>query len=348
MTIPVNATLSYPISEYCVSNVSSVTINGTGDMVDYPGGAPWEKSNRSITTVVIEDGVTSIGQNAFIGCIGLRSITIPNSVTSIGNNAFDGAGLTSITIPNSVTSIGTGAFARCNGLTSVTIPNSVTSIGWSMFRDCRRLTSVTIGSGVTSIGGDAFAGCSGLTSVTSLAVVPPNTNKTNLAFRDVSSSACLLVPETSIEAYRSAYDWENFTCIKSLDGIDAVLTSDRVVPQPKPNEEATVIAPVVILAGEFTAGPNPVARQSGSVNFYRQGKRVSNSELRIYDAMGNIINKVKISDNVIGNQSRRKVGTWDLCDRNGRIVLGGTYLVEGVVKTSDGKSEKVSVILGVR
>ena len=128
----------------------------------------------------------------------------------------------------------------------------------------------------------------------------------------------------------------------------SVLTPDRVIPQPKPPEEATVIAPAVILAGEFTAGPNPVSRQSGSVNFFRQGKRVSSCELRIYDVSGNIINKVKIRDNAIGTQARRKVGEWDVCDRNGRIVPEGTYLVKGVVKTSDGKSEKVSVILNVR
>jgi len=128
----------------------------------------------------------------------------------------------------------------------------------------------------------------------------------------------------------------------------SVLTPDRVIPQPKPNEEATVIAPITVLSGEFTAGPNPVAKQSGSVNFYRQGKRVSNSELRIYDATGNVISKVKISDKALNSQARRQVGSWNLTDKNGRQVSEGTYLVRGVVKTLDGKSEKVSVILGVR
>jgi hypothetical protein len=127
----------------------------------------------------------------------------------------------------------------------------------------------------------------------------------------------------------------------------SVLTSDRVVPT-KPSEEATVIAPTIILAGEFTAGPNPVSRESGIVKFFRQGRRVSNSELRIYDATGNVINKVKIKDNAIGNQARRQVGSWDLCDRNGRIVSEGTYVVKGVLKTLDGKKENVSLILSVR
>jgi len=129
---------------------------------------------------------------------------------------------------------------------------------------------------------------------------------------------------------------------------DAVLTPDRVVPDAKPGEEATVIAPVSQLSGEFTAGPNPVAKSAGVVNFFRQGKRVSSGELRIYDATGNVVGKVQISDKALNTQARRQVGSWDLTDRNGRTVSEGTYLVKGVLKTSDGKKEKVSVIVGVR
>ena len=76
--------------------------------------APWDSQRDKIKTVVIKDGVTSIGKYAFFWCSGLTSITIPNSVTSIGEHAFANcSGLTSITIPNSVTSIGNGAFSGC-------------------------------------------------------------------------------------------------------------------------------------------------------------------------------------------------------------------------------------------
>ena len=81
--------------------------------------------------------VTSIGEEAFLRCGLLTSVTIPDSVTSIGRAAFAGCGsLTSVTIPNSVTSIEDYAFAGCKSLTSVTIPDSVTSIGRSAFSDC--------------------------------------------------------------------------------------------------------------------------------------------------------------------------------------------------------------------
>ena len=110
--------------------------------------------------------VTGIGDYAFYGCSGLKSIEIPNSVTSIGYAAFNGCkSLISITIPNSVTSIGESAFWGCSGLTKITVPYSVTSIGNRTFSGCVGLTSITIPNSVTSIGESAFYGCKGLTSV---------------------------------------------------------------------------------------------------------------------------------------------------------------------------------------
>ena len=151
-----------------VSSTGTLTIQGSGAMTNYYSiSIPWSSYKGDIKTVIIKEGVTSIGNSAFLGCSGLTSVTIPNSVTSIGSSAFsDCSGLTSITIGNSVTSIGEYAFNRCSGLTSVTIPNSVTSIGSHAFQYCSGLTSVIIGNCVTSIGDDAFYGCSSLTSVT--------------------------------------------------------------------------------------------------------------------------------------------------------------------------------------
>ena len=121
-----------------------LTISGTGAMASWNWkGSPWYANKDKIESVVIEDGVTSIGANAFDGCSGLTSITIPSSVTSIGEHAFYGcSGLTSITIPSSVTSIEKYVFSGCSGLTSITIPNSVTSIGTSAFSGCSGLTRV--------------------------------------------------------------------------------------------------------------------------------------------------------------------------------------------------------------
>ena len=139
-----------------------LNISGTGEMTNYGyvPPVPWWDHRGNITTVNINNGVTSIGNSAFHYCNSLTSITIPNSVTTIGDCAFESCDdLTSITIPNSVTSIGYGAFRNCDGLTSITIPNSVTSIGGDAFHECSALTSITIPNGVTSIGSRAFDDC---------------------------------------------------------------------------------------------------------------------------------------------------------------------------------------------
>ena len=154
-----------------------LTISGTGDMADYDFDfdfgawqgqkAPWDAYAAVITSVIIESGVTSIGEQAFKGCTQLTSVTIPDRVTSIGEQAFSSCtNLTSVTIPDSVTSIGDNAFYACTSLASVTIPDSVTSIGDKAFYDCTSLTSVTIPGSVTSIGDNAFYDCTRLSTVT--------------------------------------------------------------------------------------------------------------------------------------------------------------------------------------
>ena len=145
--------------------------------------------------------VTSIGEEAFYGCISLTSVTIPDSVTSIGGSTFyNCTSLTSVTIPDSVTSIGDRAFCICESLTSVTIPDSVTSIGGSAFNGCTSLTSVTIPDSVTSIGDYAFYGCESLTSV---AIPDSVTCIGNCAFWKCSSLASVTIPDsvTSIGEY---------------------------------------------------------------------------------------------------------------------------------------------------
>jgi len=140
----------------------TLKISGNGPMKD--DNHPWNRyagAGDSITNVIIEEGVTSIGEDAFAYLKALNSITIPNSVTSIGKYAFAKcASLTSIAIPNSVKSIGENAFEECTSLKSVTIPNSVAYIGQGAFIKCTSLTSVTIPGSVISIGTHAFEGLS--------------------------------------------------------------------------------------------------------------------------------------------------------------------------------------------
>ena len=145
-----------------------LTISGTGPMKNYNsslyGYSPFYDRD-DIRNVVIEDGVTSIGKNAFYLCGGINSVTIPESVTSINDDAFCISGVSSITIPDSVTYIGEGAFEYCGSLTSLNIPASVTTIGKWAFSKCDGLTSINIPASVTTFGYGAFSFCDGLTSV---------------------------------------------------------------------------------------------------------------------------------------------------------------------------------------
>ena len=138
----------------------TLTISGTGKMDDHnSSSSPWLSDER-IIKVVIENGVTSIGDYAFYGCTRLTSIDIPESVTYIGRSALEYCrSLTAIDIPDRVTEIGKRAFCRCSSLSSLTFPESVTVIGDDAFNYCSSLTSITFSGGVVSIGDDPFYRC---------------------------------------------------------------------------------------------------------------------------------------------------------------------------------------------
>ena len=198
---------------------------------------------EKITVDGVEYSVISIGYEAFKESRALTSVAMP-SVTRIGASAFENcSNLTSVAMP-SATSIGDGAFDQCQSLTSVAMP-SVTSIDHIAFQTCSSLTSVAMPS-VTSIGNNAFSYCSSLTSVT----MPSVTSIDNYAFyscpitnlylpatltsignycfdktREITLAAtspavlgtavfwkyaCLRVPESAVDAYRTAAGWSNY------------------------------------------------------------------------------------------------------------------------------------------
>lgn len=141
-------------------------ISGTGAMYGSAASSniPWSDHADSITSVIIENGVTSIGSHAFYSCKNLTNVSIPHSVTSIGWAAFQFcSSLTGITIPGSVTSIGNEAFYGC-GLINVTLSEGVTSIGNEAFGSCN-LVSVALPSSVSRLGSIVFGHCVSLTNI---------------------------------------------------------------------------------------------------------------------------------------------------------------------------------------
>ena len=176
---------------------------------------------RSLTDIVIPDSVTRIGDGAFRGCKSLTDIVIPNSVTSIGDNAFEYCfSLSNLVIPDGVTSIEDNAFEGCYSLSSVVIPDSVSCIGFGAFKNCSSLTDIVIPDSVTSIGGYAFGCCESLTDI----VIPNSvTSIGDNAFWYCKSLSSVVIPAgvTSIGA-RAFCECSSLISIVIPDGITCI------------------------------------------------------------------------------------------------------------------------------
>ena len=202
----------------------TLNISGKGAMKNYnyyDNPSPASQKKDSVKKVVIEDGVTSIGNSAFDSCSNLTSITIPDSVSSIGNFVFYGcSSLTSITLSNNITNIGNSAFAGCSSLTSITIPDRVTSIEKYAFYNCSGLTSITIPDSVTSIGESAFRNCTSLTSIT----IPDSvTSIGKSAFSNCSSLTSITIPNGVTSIGESAFSYcRSLTSITIPDSVTSI------------------------------------------------------------------------------------------------------------------------------
>ena len=169
---------------------------GTGEMTDFGyendqnpvNVAPWKENKSEITTVIVGDGVKSIGNYAF---------------NDLSEN------FTAVTIANSVERIGVFAFTNSEEITAITLPSSLKTIDDQGFANCG-FTSITIPSGVTSIGYKAFSYCTGLTSLTCEATTPPTLASGVFYKISNTSSIPLYVPSGSVTAYEAAAQWNAF------------------------------------------------------------------------------------------------------------------------------------------
>ena len=207
----------------------TLTITGEGVVFDYY--YYWDQSEQHytpawyaytdrITDVVIEEGITYIGDYAFYNCTELKSVTFPSTLdtnTGFGNNVFRGCtsleeitfpdGLTvvpqscfygctalkTVNLPDSLLGIAANAFYNCTSLQSIDIPDSVWYIADYAFENCTSLTDITLPAGLLSLEEGVFAGCTGLTYVD----VPDKVTTINdAAFKNCTGLRYIYIPST--------------------------------------------------------------------------------------------------------------------------------------------------------
>lgn len=164
----------------------TLTIKGNGPMANYNGYktssndscAPWCEKIQNITRLIVEDGVTTLGDNILYYSYSdnsgyhsfhpnLREVELPEGLSCIGASAFcDSPELTEVKIPSTVTKIEQSAFSGCTGLKEIELPPQLEEVGYSSFYGCSGLTEITIPSSVKTIRSGAFEECYNLESVT--------------------------------------------------------------------------------------------------------------------------------------------------------------------------------------
>lgn len=193
------------------TETGKIVISGHGPMYDYNSidERPWHGPSPSLfKSIVIEQGVTHIGDRAFWGFYGFDHLTLPMSVTSIGDEAFYACNyLTTLVMSSSVVSIGDYAFASCSGLDcELVLSDCLETIGEGAFTGCKKLKGdLLIPNSVKTIGNNAFSGCEGFTGAlylgTSLETIGEHAFSGGLNF-----TGNLVIPETVATIGRSTFD----------------------------------------------------------------------------------------------------------------------------------------------
>ncbi len=215
---------------WTLSDTGVLNIIGSGEMNDLISAseATWYPNIININSVIIEDGITSIGDYTFAEMLSLSQITIPSSVSEIGDYVFDGCVLLKdVAITGNIETVGYSLFSNCTSLESVSLPNTVKIINESAFYNCTSLGEITIPADVTSIGSYAFEGCASLESIT----IPANVATIgNSVFYN-----CTSLSNIAVDAGNNTY--------VSVNGVLYTKALDKLVQYPLGNEGTSYTVP---------------------------------------------------------------------------------------------------------
>lgn len=218
---------------WTLNNAGELKISGSGNMpsIKYSTDAPWYSYKQKIQSVVIENGVTSICEQAFRDYQNLTNVTLPKTITRIGERAFyECSMLTDINFPDSLVQIGNWAFYNCSSLQNVALPNNLRLLGESSFYGIG-IRTIVIPSGIVQLPSHVFAYCYSLESIT----IPTSVKGiAGTAFYNCSSLNTVNYKGTQAE-------WNRVTKPYDLDRTVTVITSQPQTPVSTPTP--TPVAP---------------------------------------------------------------------------------------------------------
>lgn len=199
-----------------------LTVSGTGAMHNSNSWTynDWWEHRSYVKTIVVSQGVTHIGNYAFVG-IPFEKITLPASLTSIGEGAFKNcSNFKTISIPSSVVKIADAAFVNCTALESISLPSALTTLGQQAFYNCENLNNVAIPNGVTTIEASAFYNCKSLATL----VLPSKiTSIKSYAFYGCKKLTSIILPVTLTQIGTAAFRSSGLVSITIPSGVTSVL-----------------------------------------------------------------------------------------------------------------------------
>jgi uncharacterized protein YjdB len=206
---------------------TTLTISGSGSMYNYnywseDKKAPW--ADQSFTKVVIQSGVTSIGNEAFFKCSSLSEVSLPDGLIKIGSDAFNGCtSLRAIRIPSSVTELGDDAFLECKVLTDVELPSNLKRIKANTFQNCEALVRITIPDSINTLDKYCFANCYKLEDVQLPARL---TTIGEGAFTYCRALKSVFIPEKTVTIADEVFDG-----CRALQSVDMATSSVEVIKE---------------------------------------------------------------------------------------------------------------------
>ena len=182
-----------------INRDKELVIAGEGATYDFiqtenieDGGTPWQFWADGFTDVIVDEGITVLGENAFFEMDNFTNVTLPSTLKTIGWYAFNNCdGLTHIEFPDGLMNILSYSFYDCDNLTQVKLPAALRTVSASTFAGCNALATVTLPDSLTEIGANAFSGCESLTEI----IIPDQvTIIENGAFANCDGLTTVVIP----------------------------------------------------------------------------------------------------------------------------------------------------------